>query len=138
MNPELKKILPDLAWGVGILLLALVASFAFRQGYITHDTMLRVVIGTNGLMIVYFGNRAPKVVAPSACARRLTRFSGWAMVLSGLVYAGLWAFAPIKHAITFGTAAVALGMILTFAYCFRLRAQARAGSAAPGPAGSTR
>lgn len=125
MNPELKKILPDLAWGVGILVLALVASFAYRQGYITHDTMLRLVIGANGLMIAYFGNRIPKAVAPSAYARQIARFAGWSLVLSGLVYAGLWAFAPIKHAITFGIGAVALGMLLTFGYCFRLRAQAR-------------
>ena len=53
--------------------------------------MLRVVIGINGLMIAYFGNRAPKTVAPSSHARQVTRVSGWSSVLSGLVYAGLWA-----------------------------------------------
>jgi xanthine/uracil permease len=86
--------------------------------------MLRVVIGVNGLMIAYYGNRAPKVVAPSAYARQVTRVAGWSLVLSGLVYAGLWAFAPIPLAITAGTGAVVAGMIVTLGYCFWLRARA--------------
>jgi xanthine/uracil permease len=86
--------------------------------------MLRVVIGVNGLMIAYYGNRAPKVVAPSAYARQVTRVAGWSFVLSGLVYAGLWAFAPIPLAITAGTGAVVAGMIVTLGYCFWLRARA--------------
>ena len=40
----------------------------------------------------------PKAVVPSAYARQATRVAGWSMVLSGLVYAGLWAFAPIPVA----------------------------------------
>ncbi|PKR87959.1 ammonium transporter [Pleomorphomonas diazotrophica] len=105
-----------------MILLALGASFARQQGHIDQDTTLRLVIGVNGLMIAYFGNRAPKAVAPSACAQRMNRFAGWSMVLSGLTYAGLWAFAEIDTAIALGTAAVAAGVIATLAYAFKLRA----------------
>ena len=121
-----KQVLGDLAWGSGIVLLALAATFARKQGYIDQDTVLRLVIGATGLMVAYFGNRAPKLVAPSAHARKTSRVAGWSLFLSGLVYAGLWAFAPIRLAITLGCGAVAAGMLVTLGYCLRLRARARA------------
>jgi hypothetical protein len=116
-----KELLGPLAWAGGMVLLALGATFAREQGYIDQDTVLRVVIGANGLMIAYFGNRAPKAVAPSVYAQQITRVAGWSLVLSGLVYAGLWAFAPIPLAITAGSGAVVAGMIVTLAYCVWLR-----------------
>lgn len=115
------------AWGGAILLLALGAKFAFNHGYIARDTMLRLVIGINGLMIVYYGNLVPKAVAPNANVRQVMRLSGWSQVLSGLVYAGLWAFAPISLAVSLGTAAVATALIVTLGYCFWLKSQGRAG-----------
>jgi len=120
-----KEILVSLAWGGGIVLLALGASFARNQGYIDQDTVLRLVIGINGLMIAYIGNRAPKAIAPSAFARQITRVSGWTQVLSGLVYAGLWAFAPIPVAITVGSGVEAAGLVVTVGYCFWLRGRGR-------------
>ncbi|WP_243451021.1 ammonium transporter [Sphingosinicella sp. CPCC 101087] len=125
MNKSVTEIRTGLAWAGGIVLLALGARFAFNQGHIDHDAMLRIVIGANGLMIAYFGNRVPKAVAPSACAQQVARFAGWSMVLSGLVYSGLWILAPIPVAITIGTAAVAAGAIATLGYCLRLRLRAR-------------
>jgi hypothetical protein len=121
-----KEILMALSWAGGMIALALAATFARGQGYIDQDSVLRVVIGINGLMIAYYGNRAPKMVAPSVHARQIARVSGWSSVLSGLVYAGLWAFAPIQVAIIFGTGAVAAGLIVTLGYCFWLRRRARA------------
>ena len=121
-----KELLMSLAWGGGMILVALAASWLRMQGYIDQDTMLRVV-AMNGLMVAWYGNLAPKTVAPSACARQVARFSGWTMVLSGLVYAGLWAFAPLPLAMTIGTGAVAAGVVATLGYCFWLRGQARAG-----------
>ena len=49
-----------------------------------------------------------------------------ASILSGLVYAGLWAFAPIPVAVAGGCAAVILGMAVTFGYCISLRTKAKA------------
>ena len=121
-----KELLVALAWGGGIVLLALGATFARNQGYIDQDTVLRVVIGINGLMIAYYGNRAPKAVAPSIYAAQIARVAGWSQVLSGLIYAGLWAFAPIPVAIWLGCGAVLAGMIVTAGYCLWLRGRARA------------
>ena len=120
-----KELLLGLAWGGGIVLLALGATLARNQGLIDQDTVLRVVIGMNGIMIAFYGNRAPKAVAPSAHAQQVARVAGWSLVLSGLVYAGFWAFAPIPVAVVGGCAAVGGGMAVTFAYCFRLRARVR-------------
>ena len=118
-----KELLTGLAWGGGIVALALCATFARNQGFIDQDTVLRLVIGANGLMIAYYGNRAPKAVAPSVHAQRIARVSGWSFVLSGLIYAGLWAFAPIPVAIWAGCGAVLAGMVVTLGYCFRLRSR---------------
>ena len=120
-----KEFLVALAWGIGIVLLALGAKLARNLGYIDQETVLRVVIGMNGLMIAYFGNRMPKAIAPSAFARQITRVAGWSQVLSGLVYAGLWAFAPIPVAIWVGCGAIVAGMVVTLGYCFWLRGRAR-------------
>ena len=99
-----KELIAALAWGGGIVALALGATFARKLGYIDGDTVMRLVMGMNGLMIASNGNRLPKAVVPSACAQRARRVAGWAMALSGLVFAGLWAFAPIPVAATVGSA----------------------------------
>jgi hypothetical protein len=96
------------------------------MGYVDGDTVTRVVIGLTGLMIVSFGNRLPKTFVPSPFARRARRVAGWSFVLSGLVYAALWTFAPIPVAVVGGCAAVILGMAVTLGYCLALRARANA------------
>ena len=122
-----KEFLAGLAFAAAMLLLALAAKFAHARGYIDGDTTLRVM-AMNGLMIAYFGNLVPKKVAPNACARQAMRFSGWSLVLSGLIYAGLWAFAPIPLAVTLGTGAVVAGVLATLGYCVWLDARTRAGA----------
>jgi hypothetical protein len=121
-----KELITDLAWGVGILVVALVASFARKLGYVDGDTVTRVVMGLTGLMIASFGNRMPKAFVPSSCARQARRVAAWSMVLSGLVYAGLWAFAPIPAAVAGGCGAVLLGIAVTVGYCISLRSKAKA------------
>lgn len=121
-----KDLTGSLAWGVGLLTLALGATLARKLGYADSDTVTRLVIGANGLMIAWFGNRMPKAFVPSAWVRRVHRVGGWSLVLSGLVYAALWAFAPIPVAVAGGCAAVLLGMAVTVGYCLKIRAQAKA------------
>jgi len=118
----MKEITAGLICAAVMLLLAFAAKFAHAHGYIDGDMTLRV-IAMNGLMIAYLGNLAPKKVAPHACAQRVRRVSGWSLVLSGLVYAGLWAFAPIPVAETLGTGVVFAGVALTLGYCFWLKSQ---------------
>lgn len=126
MNKELnEEVIGSLAWGVGIVFLALVATFVRRLGYIDADTVTRVVIGANGLMIAWFGNRLPKAFVPIASARRLRRIAGWSLVLSGLAYAGLWTFAPIPVAVAGGSAAVLAGIAVTVGNCLSLRTKAK-------------
>jgi hypothetical protein len=122
MNREL---ILGLAWGGGLVLLALGATQARKLGYMDPETVTRLVIGANGIMIAWYGNRMPKAFVPSAMARQLARVAGWSLVLSGSVYAGLWAFAPIGVAIFGGCAAVLAGMAVTLGYCLSLRSKAR-------------
>lgn len=120
MNPDIAK---SLVVAAGLIAIGLAASFARQQGVIDAETTQRIVMGAIGLMVVWYGNRAPKAFAPDAHAQRVHRFTGWSMVLSGLIYAGTWAFAPLPVAMTVGTGAVALGLIATVGYCLWLRGQ---------------
>ncbi|MEO6582548.1 MAG: ammonium transporter [Sphingomicrobium sp.] len=121
-----REVIGSIAWGGGIIAAALVATVARKLGYMDGDTVTRLVIGLNGLMIAWYGNRMPKAFAPSARARQVARVGGWSMVLSGLVYAGLWAFAPIPVAIAGGCGTVLAGIAVTVGYCLSLRAKAKA------------
>ena len=121
-----KDLIGSLTWGVGILVLALGATLARKLGYMDGDTVTRLVIGANGLMIAWFGNRLPKAFVPSACARQARRVAGWSLFLSGLVYAGLFAFAPMPVAVAGGAGAVLAGIAMTVGYCLALRAKAKA------------
>lgn len=121
-----KELIPWLAWAVGILVVALGARYARELGYIDRETTTRLVIGLNGLMIAWIGNRMPKAIAPNARIGQVKRIGGWSMVLSGLVYAGLWAFAPIPVAKVVGSAAVIAGIAVTLGYCLSLGAKAKA------------
>lgn len=120
-----RELIADFGWGVGIVLLALGATFARNLGYVDADTVTRLVLGATGLMVAWFGNRMPKTIAPSARARQAQRVGGWSMALSGLVYAGLWAFAPLDVALIGGCGAIMLGIAVTLGYCLSLRAGAR-------------
>lgn len=121
-----KELIAGLGWGGGSLAMALGATVARKMGYIDGDTVTRLVIGMNGLMIAYYGNRLPKFVAPSACARQTNWMAGWSMVLSGTIYAGAFAFAPIPVAVTIGVGAVVTGIAVTLAYCLWLQTKAKA------------
>lgn len=116
-----KELMFGLVWAGVLVALALGASLARRVGYVDGETANRLVTGMNGLMVAWFGNRIPKAVAPKSCVRRAARVGGWAMVLSGLAYAALWAFAPIPFATSAGSVAVAAGTAVTVGYCIWLR-----------------
>ena len=63
-----KDVVGPFAWGGGIVALALVATLARKAGLVEPDTVTRLVIGANGLMIAWMGNRIPKAFVPSAQA----------------------------------------------------------------------
>lgn len=121
-----KQLIADLTWGIGIVVLALGATYARKLGYIEGETVTRLVLGATGLMITWFGNRMPKTFVPSARARQAQRVGGWSMALSGLVYAGLWAFAPFDVALIGGCGAILVGIAVTVGYCLSVRDRANA------------
>jgi hypothetical protein len=121
-----KELITGLAWGGGIIALALGATFARKLGYIDGETVTRVFNGMMGLSIAWNGNRMPKAFFPIALARKVRRVGGRSMVMSGLVYAGLWAFAPMPVAATAGSGAVFAGIAVTLGYCLSLRDKAKA------------
>lgn len=115
-----KELTGALVWAGAMLVLALGATFAHAQGYISRETVTRAVTGVVGLWMAWYGNRIPKAFVPNASARKAQRVAAWSLVLSGLVYAGLWAFAPMPAAVWGGTGAVLAGVAVTFAYCLSL------------------
>lgn len=118
MKKELKA---DIAWGGGIVILALLATLAHQRGLIGEDTATRITLGATGIMLAWYGNRMPKTVFKGEDARKVTRVAGWSMALSGLIYAILWAFAPFWIALIGGCGAIIVGIAVTFAYCRSLR-----------------
>ena len=111
----------NLAWGGAMLVLAVAASSARKAGYMEAETVTRLVTGVIGLMVAWQGNRMPKTFVPNACARQVRRVAGWSLTLSGLVYAGLFAFAPLHVAYLGGSSAIVTGIAVTVGYCLTLR-----------------
>ena len=124
-----REVLTSLAWGIGIVVLALCATFARSQGYVDSEMVDRIVMGAIGLMVAWFGNQMPKRFVPSARARQATRVAGWSMALSGLVYAGLWIAAPKDMAVIGGSLAILIGIAMTAGYYLSLRNKARVSGA---------
>ncbi|HYE41871.1 MAG TPA: ammonium transporter [Caulobacteraceae bacterium] len=122
-------LIPSLICAGLLIAVALGATLGLQLGYLDEDTVTRLVLGATGLMLVWYGNRMPKAFVPSAYARQVNRVGGWAMVLSGLVYAGLWAFAPRSVALIVGCGAVAGGVLVTVAYCISVARKAKAEAA---------
>jgi len=108
----------------GIISLALAGNVARSYGYIDGDTVTRVILGANGMVIAWYGNRLPKIFAPRGDTRQANRVAGRSMVLSGIVYTGLWAFAPVSVAFVGGCAAIIAGVAVTYGYCLSLRRNA--------------
>lgn len=121
-----RDVIGDIGFALGIVVLALAASAARRAGYINQETVTRLVIGATGLMIAYFGNRMPKAFVPNAQARRIKRVAGWSLVVSGLIYTALFAFAPLPIACWGGSAAVLAGIAITILYGIALCNKAKA------------
>lgn len=121
-----KQLTTDIAWGVGILVVALLASWARKLGYVDDETVTRLVIGLTGLMVASFGNRMPKTFVAGAWARQARRVAAWSFAVSGLIYAGLWTFAPIPVAVVGGCGAILLGIAVTIGHCISVRPKSKA------------
>lgn len=81
---------------------ALVLVWARKQGLIDAEGVMRGAMVIIGLGIAAIGNMMPRTrdglppptLALAALRQRVLRVSGWALMLGGLAFAGLNAFAP--------------------------------------------
>ncbi len=126
------------ALGLAAVFLGLAAAlrYAASSGYIGEDLARRAIQVVIGLGLAAYGNLMPKQggrprasVRAETAAQAALRVGGWSMALAGLVYAGLWAFAPLTFAdaasifIVGGATALTLGFaVWTYATCRRERA----------------
>ena len=122
-----KDLVGSLGWAGAMFAVTLAAVVANKLGYIDRETVNRITFGAIGLMVAWYGNRIPKSFVRDASARQVQRVAGWSQVLSGLAYAGLWAFAPIQTATWYGTGVILTGVVVTFGYCLSLPRKANAG-----------
>lgn len=123
-----KRLAPALVLAAVFLAVATGLRFAAGQGMITDDLAQRAVQALIGLGLAAYANVMPKQIGgPRKSAEAETRsqaalrVGGWSMTLAGLVYAGLWAFAPREFADIAGMVVVAGAMVLTLGYavwCF--------------------
>lgn len=107
---------------VGAVLLigvAAAAKLAARMEVIDADMMSRLVQIAIGLSLVVLANGAPKQIgrpraslAAEGRAQAARRAAGWSLTLAGLIYAGVWIFAPIALAAPVSIAVVAIGLTL--------------------------
>jgi hypothetical protein len=121
-----RDIIKNLAVGGGIVVLALVASYARSRELIDHETTVRIVIVAVGLMVVWMGNRIPKTLAVGAGARKAQRVAAWSLVIAGFIYTGAFAFLPLETAVVVGCGAVAAALVLTIGYCLTVRGRSQA------------
>ena len=98
-------------------------SYAQRLDLIGPDAARRTVQVLVGLILAAYANLMPKDVGPwrgsvfaVARAQSALRVGGWSMTLAGLVYAALWAFAPLPFADVASIIVVASAMLITMGY----------------------
>lgn len=110
---------------------ALLLTIASRQGMIDAGTAKRGVMVLVGLGIAAYGNRMPKMMdgpapqslAMAALRQAIHRVGGWAMMLGGLGFAGVWAFAPREVTAAGSLVAAGLGTAVMLGYAaWRVRA----------------
>lgn len=104
---------------------ALLLVLANRQGLIDDETRTRGAMVLIGLCLAAIGNRMPKTMdgppprSVTLAALRLSvlRLGGWALMLGGVAFAGLWAFAPQDVAFVGSLTAVGAAMVVTVGGC---------------------
>jgi hypothetical protein len=108
----------------GILVGTLLLTVANKLGWIDSEITTRGVMVLIGLMLVAVGNGMPKhqegppaqTVGEITTRQSITRVGGWAMMLGGLVWVLLWAFAPRDIAQVGSIAAVATASVVMIGY----------------------
>ena len=119
---NIKPLIPAIAFAVLMIGGSLGLKYAEHAGLVSHDLPKRAVCAAIGLYLVVQGNFMPKNmgrVRDPEMARRMQsalRVGGWSFALGGLVYAGLWAFAPIDAAGDLSILVIGAAMVVAVAY----------------------
>lgn len=119
-----KSIRSALLLAGGILVGTALLPIANKAGWIDRDTTVRGVMVLIGLMLVIVGNAMPKKhegpppqsVGEIAVRQSITRVGGWALLLGGLAWTILWAFAPRDLAQVGSIVAVGTASVVMVAY----------------------
>lgn len=105
--------------GAALILAASAALALASPGLIDEELARRLWGVIMGAVVVIYANAAPKALTPMARMRcdpateqALRRFSGWAIVLGGLGYAGAWLLAPIESAALLAIAFLGSALLL--------------------------
>jgi hypothetical protein len=121
-----KKVIRNALILAGIQLVgALLLTIAHKVfGWIDSETTTRGIMVLMGVMLVTVGNGMPKqqegppsqTVRDIVVRQSITRVGGWAMMLGGLIWIGLWAFAPRDVAEVGSIAAVGTAVVVMMVY----------------------
>lgn len=103
---------------------ALLLTLARAQGWIDQDVVMRAYNVIMGLTLAVYANFLPKLmdgttprsIHEATLAQVVGRVTGWSMMLAFLIWAALWAFAPLSIARTGSIAAVILSVLVTLAF----------------------
>ena len=125
-------ILAAMQVGGGLLL-----TLAKSRGLIDGEAVTRGVLVLIGLCIAAIGNKIPKTsdgpppqtLTHAALRQKVLRAAGWSMMLGGLAFASLWAFAPLDVArvasitVLGGSMAVMCGFVASWIYAYHCRSE---------------
>lgn len=115
-----KQLLIDFAWGPLIVCASLLASYLRDLGYTDGDTVTRVVMCLSGLMVASFGNRVPQCLLPETESVIFRKLASKSLVLGGITFTGLWAFAEIQVANHLGITILVLSLAITLWHVFTI------------------
>lgn len=132
-----------LTWAIALAVFILGSAFALRYaegaGMIGEETGRRSMQVLIGLMLAGYANLMPKQLGRArgsavaeARAQAALRVGGWSLTLAGLIFAGLWAFAPLAFADMASMLVVAAAMAVTIGYAIRAFTACREAGAATG------
>ncbi|MCW3849335.1 hypothetical protein OF829_19015 [Sphingomonas sp. LB-2] len=121
----MRSIASALVLAAAFLALSAGLRYAANIDLISDETMKRTVQVVIGLGLAIYSNFTPKQIGPQgspaieAWKQKMLRVAGWSMVLAGLTYAALWAFAPLGFAGTASVAVVVTAMVVSLGYAIR-------------------
>ena len=131
-----RPLLAAALFAIFLISTAAALSYARRVGLVDPEIGRRIVQVIVGLGLAAYANFMPKQLGRArnspraeAITQAALRVSGWSFTLAGLVYATVWAFAPLAFADTASIAAVLAAVAITIGYASWAGVTCRAGEA---------